>query len=311
MKNNCLMYGKKFLLGITVLSMLTGITGCSRKEEKKPENTKAVTKEVTVDYNEDETSNLGPWARAMGSVLIYLNDGSPYYFGGYQITEDNKAAAVNILAGSWKINSRLDLLKQINKLLKTGDRTNYRKEAGEMNAMSKKQLKRAMKQLSGDLLIHYQMVQYNWENWKNNGLLAWDMCRVSHLVQWGYIAGYLNREEAQALIEPAAVKLKKHFSNWDDVQNNWMDGFCLFANVDKDAANTDYTNRKALYQKLLEEQDKQKPLYDDSLFTEEIIPVEGTAYQTILEELEEEKSSDKQENKNEKKASKTTSKTTE
>ena len=35
-----------------------------------------------------------------------------------------------------------------------------------------------------------------------NQLVAWDMCRVSHLVQWGYVAGYLEREEAQALMEP-------------------------------------------------------------------------------------------------------------
>jgi len=302
MKNNCLMHGKKFLLSIAVLCMLAGMTGCSQKEEKEPENSQTEANKATVDYNEDETSNLGPWARAMGSVLIYLNDGNPYYFGGYQITEDNTAAAGNILSGSWNINNRLDLLKQINTLLKTGDRTDYRKEAKEMNAMSKKQLKRAMKQLSGDLLIHYQMIQYNWEKWQKNGLLAWDMCRVSHLVQWGYVAGYLNREEAQALIEPAAVKLKQHFKSWEEVQNNWMDGFCLFANVDKDAANTDYTNRKALYQKLLEGQDMNHPLYDDGLFTEEIIPVAGTAYQTILGELgEEEKSSERQKNKKEKK----------
>ncbi len=310
MKNNCLMlYGKKFLLGIAVFCMLTGITGCSQKEEKEPEQSPSATNEAAVDYNEDETSNLGLWARAMGSVLIYLNDGNPYYFGGYQITEDNTAAAGNILSGSWNINNRLDLLKQINTLLKTGDRMNYRKEVKEMNAMSKKQLKRAMKQLSGDLLIHYQMVQYNNENWQENGLLAWDMCRVSHLVQWGYVAGYLNREEAQALIEPAAAKLKQHFKNWEEVQNNWMDGFCLFANVDREAANTDYTNRKALYQKLLDAQDKNHPLYDDNLFTEEIIPVSGITYQTILEELEEEeKASDTQNKKNSDKKTKSSEK---
>ena len=164
MKNNCLMYGKKFLLGIAVFCILTGLTGCSQKGEKEPEKSLEATSEPKADYNEDETSNLGAWGRAMGSVLIYLNDGNPYYFGGYQITDDNTAAAGNILSGSWNINSRMDLLKQINTLLKTGDRKNYRKEAKEMNAMSKKQLKRAMKQLSGDLLIHYQMVQYNNEN---------------------------------------------------------------------------------------------------------------------------------------------------
>lgn len=285
---------KAFIL-LCIGSLVTGTAGCSNTAEKS-----AATPEPTreaADYNEDSTSNLGLWARAMGSVLIYLNDGNPYYFGGYQATEDNRNAAVNILAGSWEINSRKDLLTQIQKLLTEGDRASYREEAKEMKAMSKKQLKTAMKQLSGDLLIHYQMVQYNWKTWKNNGLLAWDMCRVSHLVQWGYVAGYLTREEAQALTEPAAAKLRKKFTSWEEVQNNWLDGFCLFACIDRDASNTDYTNRKALYESLVREQPEDNPLYDDSLFTEEIITIPDVSYQTILEELKEDTNASKKTSK--------------
>ena len=141
-----------------------------------------------------------------------------------------------------------------------------------------------MKQLSGDLLIHYQMLQYNWETWKKKGLLAWDMCRVSHLVQWGYIAGYVDIKEAQALIEPAAKKLKAKFTSWEEVQNNWLDGYCLFADVDREASNTDYTNRLALYKTLEREQTESDLLYDDSLFTSEIIPISGVSYRTLLKE---------------------------
>lgn len=305
MKNKII---QKALIVLCVGSLVAGTAGCSKTADKNIITPKP-TKEV-VDYNEEETSNLGLWTRAMGSVLIYLNDGNPYYFGGYQATEDNKNAAVNILSSSWNINSRKDLLTQIQNLLSEGDRMDFRKEAKEMNAMSKKQLKTAMKQLSGDLLIHYQMVQYNWKTWQNTGLLAWDMCRVSHLVQWGYVAGYINREEAQALIEPAAVKLQKKFSSWEEVQNNWLDGYCLFAGVDPSASNTDYTNRKALYENLVKEQPKNKPLYDDSLFTTDIIPVSGVSYQAILDEIKEDgtdgkKASKKDAEENTKKKTKT------
>lgn len=275
---------RKKLIMILCASLILGLlTGCSSQSEQNtaiPTPTTAV-----IDYNEEETSNLGKWTRAMGSVLIYLNDGNPYYFGGYKATEDNKKAAVNILSESWEINSRSDLLNQIQLLLEQGDRKEFRKEAKEMNAMSKKDLKTALKQLSGDLLIHYQMVQYNWKTWKKKGLLAWDMCRISHLVQWGYVAGYLNREEAQALMEPAAQKLKNNFSSWEEVQNNWLDGYCYFADVDREASHTDYTNRKAIYETLKSEQSEEKPLYDDSLFTKEIIPLSNISYQTILEEI--------------------------
>ena len=266
-------------------SLAVGITGCSNSSEGKEEKPSEQPKKQ-VDYNEDENSNLGPWGRAMGSVLIFLNDGNPYYFGGYELTEDNKNGAAKILSASWEIEGREDLLAQIQDLLTAGGRVSFRKEAKEMNAMSPKELKTAMKQLSGDLLLHYRMVQYNWGKWQDRGLLAWDMCRVSHLVQWGYVAGDLNRGEAQALIEPAARRLQKKFSSWEEVQNNWLDGFCLFANIDPETANTDYTNRKSLYGRLVqnEEEHKEKPLYDDSLFTEDITAVPGVSYKTILKE---------------------------
>lgn len=277
------------LTALCICSLTAGLSGCSNPPEKEGVEKQDEPKEV-VDYNEDENSNLGPWARAMGSVLILLNDGNPYYFGGYQITEDNKNGAANILSASWGIESRRDLLVQVQGLLDAGDRIAYRKEAKEMDAMSKKQLRTAMKQLSGDLLTHYQMVQYNWEKWGAKGLIAWDMCRISHLVQWGYVAGYLDRGEAQALIEPAARRLQKDFTSWEEVQNNWLDGFCLFAGIDPKASETDYTNRKGLYERLLknEEGHKEKLLYDDSLFTEEITVIPDVSYKAILKEAKEE-----------------------
>ena len=175
-------------------------------------------------------------------------------------------------------------MAQIQFLLKTGSRKNFYEEAKAMEQMSEKELKRAMKQLSGDLLIHYQMVQYNWETWQKKGLLAWDMCRISHLAQWGYIAGYVDGKEAQALIEPAAKKLKEKFTSWDEVQNNWLDGYCLFADIDREASHSDYTNRLAIYEKLKAEQSEGDLLYDDSLFTAEILPVSGVSWQELLKE---------------------------
>jgi len=278
---------KKILMALCACSLVcTAFTGCSSTTAPSEVIVTSEPAKKVVDHNEEKNSNLGQWGRAMGSVLIYLNDGSPYYFGGYMATEDNKKSAINILSSSWNINSREKLLKQVKLLIETGDRENFYEEAKDMDHMSKKELNKAMKQLSGDLLIHYQMVQYNWETWNTKGLLAWDMCRVSHLVQWGYIAGYLDCKEAQALIEPAAQRLKEEFISWEEVQNNWLDGYCFFANVDRKASNTDYTNRLSIYKTLKKEQKEEDLLYDDGLFTGAIVPVSGVSYQTILKEIE-------------------------
>lgn len=284
-------------------TMIAGMcSGCSQKKTQISQQEEQIPEEdVLQGHNEAPDSNLGAWGRAMGSVLISMNEGSPYYFGGYEASDVNKEAAAAILESSWQITSRETLLKQIKELLKTGSRKDYLREAKEMKQMSKKELKKAMKQLSGPLLIHFELVQKNWEDWGKSGLVAWDMCRISHLVQWGYIAGYLSLEEAQAMIEPAASCLKKHFDSWDEVITNWLDGYALYAAIDLDAAGNDYENRKAIYQTLVEEQDSKGILYDDSMFENEIVPLETTSYKTILKEIQtkEKKNKQKKQNKQE------------
>lgn len=271
--------------GVLCVALLCSsvFTGCSNNEKKKMRQAAAPTS-TPMETPEDKSSNLGAWTRAMGSVLIELNDGNPYIFGGYEKTEDNKSGAVKILQSSWNIDSKKALLQQIQMLLKSGDRAAYQVEAEDMAAMPKKKLKTAMKQLSGELLIHYQLVQYHWKTWGKKGLLAWDMCRISHLAQWGYIADYLTLEEAQAVMEPAIKKIKKNFTSWEEVQNNWLDGYCLFAGIDRKAANTDYTVRKALYEELKEEQKKDAPLYDDALFQQSLTVLPNMSYKIIMRE---------------------------
>ncbi|MDE6567356.1 MAG: DUF1266 domain-containing protein [Lachnospiraceae bacterium] len=273
-------------LGILLLSVMTGCAGNSGRNDNNQNNSSAEQTRKPLKTLEDPSSNLGQWGRAMGSVLIAINEGDVYYFGGYEQTDGNKEAAARILKQSWNITDRRELLVQIQNLLTTGSRKEYRKEAKEMKAMSKKELRTALKQLSGDTLNHYNMVQYNWKKWKKKGLLAWDMCRVSHLAQWGYVAGYITIEEAQALIEPAAGKIAENFDNWDDVQQNWLDGYALYAAIDaENPAGTDYEVRQKKYEELKEAQNKETKLYDDSLFTAGIVPLSGVSADTILAEV--------------------------
>ncbi len=287
------------LVWVLTGSLVTGVvSGCSKKEAVTSSKQEQVQEEDKLQgYNEDSDSNLGLWGRAMGAVLISMNEGSPYYFGGYEASEANKEAAASILETSWQITDRESLLKQIQELLKTGSRDDYLREAKEMNQMSKKELKKAMKQLSGPLLIHFELVQRNWEDWGKSGLMAWDMCRISHLVQWGYIAGYLTCEEAQAMIEPAATRLQKHFESWEEVVTNWLDGYALYATIDLEESGNDYENRKAIYQSLVDEQDDKGILYDDTLFDTKIEPIEAVSYKTILKEIQKEKKSQKKQKK--------------
>ena len=80
---------------LTGCLILGGLTGCSNDKQtstdssgNSPQSTQAA--ESMTGHNENEDSNLGAWGRAMGAVLISINDGNPYYFGGYEATDANK-----------------------------------------------------------------------------------------------------------------------------------------------------------------------------------------------------------------------------
>lgn len=288
------------LTGCLILGSLTGCSGGRQKSTdtsgNPPQSTQ--TAQSIVSHNENEDSNLGAWGRAMGAVLISINDGNPYYFGGYEATDANKKAARNILKSSWSISSRKDLLKQIRFLMDTGGRKDYKREAKDLKALSAKERKKALKQVSGALKTHYDNLQYISDTWGGKGLLAWDLCRISHLAQWGYIADYINLDEAQALLEPAASRLRKNFDNWDDVVTNWLDGYAYASSIEiRSIEKTDYTNRQEIYQKLVTDQKDSDPLFNDKLFEEDIIPLGTVSYDSLMEEIKPTAKTKKKQNK--------------
>lgn len=288
---------------LTGCLVLGGLTGCYSSDSKStdtsgsnPQSTTAV--KTMTGHNENEDSNLGAWGRAMGAVLISINDGNPYYFGGYEATDANKKAARNILKSSWNISGRKDLLKQIRFLQDTGSRKDYLREAKDLKALSVKERKKALKQISGVLKTHYSNLQYISDTWGKKGLLAWDLCRISHLAQWGYIADYINLDEAQAVLEPAVIRLRKNFDNWDDVVNNWLDGYAYASSIEiRSIEKTDYTNRQEIYKKLVSEQKDTDPLFDNKLFQEDIIPLGTVSYNSLIEELKTTPKTKKKQNK--------------
>lgn len=293
-----------FLAWILTGCLLIGsLTGCSGNKQKNGDTSGDLPQSTTsaqsmTGHNENEDSNLGAWGRAMGAVLISINDGNPYYFGGYEATDANKKAARNILKSSWSISGRKDLLRQIRFLQNTGSRKDYKRESKELKALSAKERKKALDQVSGVLKTHYDNLQYVSDTWGKKGLLAWDLCRISHLVQWGYIADYVNLDEAQALLQPAATELQKSFDNWDDVVSNWLDGYAYSSSIEiRSIEKTDYTNRQEIYQKLLSEQKDTDPLFDNNLFQEDIIPLGTVSYDSLMEEIKTTPKTKKKQNK--------------
>lgn len=267
-----------------ILVMSLVVTACSIPGQKdEPAPATGTEEETPSPDEEDADSNLGQWARAMGSVLMHMNNGNLYHFGGYDVSEYNAGEARKILEQSWSIKNRKQLLRQIKQLIKGESYAEYLQVAKEVNSYTAKQLEEILSQLPETTSRYYSLVQYNWEKWQKRGVLAWDLCRVSLLAQWGFLAGYITIEEAQAVIEPAARKLQKKFTSWEDVQMNWLDGYAWWAEIDTD--DEKYLERKTAYEEVVANQETEGLLYDDSLFGQEIVPLKDVSYKDLFAEV--------------------------
>ena len=68
-----------------------------------------------------------------------------------------------------------------------------------------------------------------WNKWGEKGIRAWDLCRAVTLCQWGYTAGYVTYGEALDMARPAIEELAGTFTGWDEVYENFLEGYywCL------------------------------------------------------------------------------------
>ena len=116
----------------------------------------------------------------------------------------------------------------------------------------------------------WEYTEYVDEKWGDRGIMAWDLFRMSNLVQWGYTAGYVTYEEALALLEPAAMLLCESFSSWDEAYENYLDGYNWWAR--NNVLNQDIweTQRGKIYLEM-----KADPaigaIFDDTLFQTGVI----------------------------------------
>ncbi len=61
------------------------------------------------------------------------------------------------------------------------------------------------------------------EDW-DNSRIGWNYPRVINLARWGFAAGYLDEDEAWGFIIPAAERLQKTFSSWQELGQSYLDG---------------------------------------------------------------------------------------
>lgn len=78
----------------------------------------------------------------------------------------------------------------------------------------------------------------------NQGILAWDICRVCNLAGWGFLAGYIKYDEAIKISVDACIVLQANYSSWDHMMNSYFLGLAYW----NGSMQTSPTSRKLSYE---------------------------------------------------------------
>lgn len=236
-----------------------------------------------VDINEDKAaaapSNLEAWALPMGAMLSYLNrSGDVDVFGGKSrfgtapvgspvsnaLETTGADLGRQILDESWGISSREALIATVCSMTYHGHNDSFLEEAAGGSADA------ATRRISA--------------RWGDRGILCWDLFRMSNLVQWGYVAGYVTYPEALALLEPAAALLSENFSSWDEAYENYLDGYQWWGRLDGQNTDVWETERGQAYLEMKADPGF-GPLFDDTLFQTGVVPVPGVTADQLLQSV--------------------------
>lgn len=215
--------------------------------------------EITEDKTARKSAELEERILPMGALLCFLREGDPTRFGfsirapytqtvpGKDGIPENRtvfpwAVCRENLEKNWGVDSRETLLETVTGILEQGHDKDFRDAAKEVRYLSNREIDRRTKSLSEVDQYMWPRTKALWDKWTFRGIRAWDLCRCAALVEWGYTAGYVTYGEALELLEPAVQELEKKFESWDEVYENFLDGYywCLREDLgDKTVWDTD------------------------------------------------------------------------
>lgn len=237
--------------------------------------------DISENKDASKSSNLEKWLLPMGSyinqypkiIAYYIPTRDVRFFTGYPVRRSfYSLKAIDQLKEAWDIYNREDLLEQIESLTNYGHNSSFLEYFRFIDGMTDKEYENLLKEVSGIDEYMFPLNKEIGEKWGKRGIMAWDLFRVSNLAQWGYMAGYLTYNEALAAAEPAARKLQKNFSSWEEAYDNYVDGHVWWSRTDVRGIKYEEWGRRQECKELMQ---KHKEMFDDSLFKRKIISVEG------------------------------------
>ena len=212
--------------------------------------------------NTDSNAYLQKWMLGANAVN---NTRYRWYMPDLNITLSQywKDALKNDLAeGEFYIENKRDLIAVIDWISNDGDNVDFNFYAYYLDDLSYLEYKEFLTYVDPADRYIFGLIKNLSSKWGDKGITAWDCFRASLLVQWGFEAGYLSKEEAYAYMKPVSERLKKTFNNWEEACENYIDGYCYWSLTDPSVPDTEYRVMINVYNAIKDN----KEIFDNSLF---------------------------------------------
>ena len=196
------------------------------------------------------------WALATTAILFQFNGKQQDLLGGEIATFEARVGGLKILSQSWNVRDRNTLLSTLTWLQFAGHRQVFEELGNQVDLISDAQFKevetaaatRAALTGTGIGVISLELARRYHRSLAGKSILGWDLIRYIMLCRWGYLVGFLSEDEAWGRIMPAALRLQKTFSSWEELQSNYLIGR-MFWSVQQSETSGD--RFKSVYDQLL------------------------------------------------------------
>lgn len=101
-----------------------------------------------------------------------------------------------MLENGWSIHDRAELIETVCAMTVAGHNASFLHDVNMISSMTDAQYRALLSQATGMDAYMFPYTKALGEKWGERGILCWDLFRMSNLVQWGYVAGYLTYPEA-------------------------------------------------------------------------------------------------------------------
>ena len=190
------------------------------------------------------------WALGCSAILATRNRADPHQFGMTFRSPANAALEKSVLRRDWGCESREDIIDTISLMTDYGHNASFAEAYSIVNSLSKEEYD-ALLVLSGDVDRYmWPLTKSIGDKWGGKQIKAWDWFRMIHLAGWGYVAGYLELDEAYELMQPSIDRLHSTFSSWEEACDNYMDGYAWWSRTDVSQAYSEYKSRLGIYEGL-------------------------------------------------------------